>query len=200
MPARSDISSALERLVAAARALPGETAPVTIPDPLASPAPEGAGSSAAAATVTVRDEDAAPPDREALRRRVGALLAGLAERIEPTLADALARATRAWDQVDALTLIDPAARGDAERLVAEWRRLHRAAIAGDTPEPCADAAAALEALMTIDAALGLASLLERRMATLARLRVRSAEPSLLPGGRPFLDLAAALAEAARGWM
>jgi hypothetical protein len=31
------------------------------------------------------------------------------------------------------------------------------------------------------------------------MRVRGADADLLPGGRPFLDVGAALAEAARAW-
>jgi hypothetical protein len=176
---------------------------VVIVDPLAgttaTDAANDAANDATSAAASTTDTPAPVPDRAVLRCRVGALLAALAARIEPALRECMERAMRAWDQVDNLTLVDASARAEAERLRRDWRRLHRAAIDGRTAEPCADTAAALEALLTIDAALGLASLLERRMATLARLRLRSPDPNLLPDGRPFLDLAAALAEAARGW-
>jgi hypothetical protein len=43
-------------------------------------------------------------------------------------------------------------------------------------------------------------LLERKLATLVRLRLRADTPALLDAhGRPFLDVAAALSEAAREW-
>jgi hypothetical protein len=43
------------------------------------------------------------------------------------------------------------------------------------------------------------SLLERRFAGVVRLRLRSERTELLVDGRPFLDVAAALSEAARAW-
>jgi hypothetical protein len=66
-------------------------------------------------------------------------------------------------------------------------------------EDPATCALALEAQLTIDAVLDLVSLFERRLATLVRLRARDEEASLLPDGRPFLDLGAALHETARRW-
>ena len=57
----------------------------------------------------------------------------------------------------------------------------------------------LEASLGLDAAVGLAALLERRFAAILRLRLRSATPALTVDGRPFLDVAAALAEAGRRW-
>jgi hypothetical protein len=63
----------------------------------------------------------------------------------------------------------------------------------------AQRAAALEGLLAVDTAVALVRVFERRLATLLRLRLRSATPDLLPGGRPFLDLAGALAELAEAW-
>jgi len=57
----------------------------------------------------------------------------------------------------------------------------------------------VEALLTIDTTVALLTLVEKRMATLVRLRLRSETPELVPQGRPFLDVAAALQEAARAW-
>jgi hypothetical protein len=169
---------ALGDLVAGARSLPGEKRPAgTRPQLRASVAPDG-------------DEAIAPP---ALRARVGALLAELARRLEAALPAALACATRAWDQVDALTLLDGPLRAEAAALGRA-----AAALAADDDPPTA--AAGTEAALTLEAALGLVVLVERRLATLVRLRLRAADPELLPGGRPFLDLAAAFAEAARAWM
>jgi hypothetical protein len=129
----------------------------------------------------------------ALRREVAALLARLARHVDDALAAALARAARAWEQVDALPMIDP----ELEDGVALVRLgLARAAHA---TAPAAQRAVALEGLLAVDAAVALARLCERRMASLLRLRLRSPASELLPAGRPFLDLGAALHEAAEAW-
>jgi hypothetical protein len=60
-------------------------------------------------------------------------------------------------------------------------------------------AVALEGLLALEAACGLTTLAERRLSSLIRLRLRGRERELLPAGRPFLDLGAAFAEAARAW-
>ena len=60
-------------------------------------------------------------------------------------------------------------------------------------------AVALEGLIALEAACGLTALTEGRLSALIRLRVRTREDDLLPEGRPFLDLGAALAEAATAW-
>jgi hypothetical protein len=127
-----------------------------------------------------------------LRRRVRELLGELAARVDDELPDPLARAEQAWDQVDALRLVDRAL-GD------EVRALQAAARAAQADDDAGARALGLEAQLTIDAAMGLVSLVERRLATLVRLRLRAGGAGLLPDGRPFLDLGAALHEAARRW-
>jgi hypothetical protein len=169
-------SSPIERLLATARALPGdkeELAPLAITPP-----------STSAATTT-------DPGRLAdLERRVGALLTELADRLEPALTEALDRAVRAWDQADDLTVLDEVLVLRAKDLSARW---HVAAAAGDVTS-----ARALEACLAIEAATDLVRLLEQRLATFIRLHLQQHE-ELLPSGRPFLDIAAALRELARRW-
>lgn len=128
-----------------------------------------------------------------LRRDVASLLARLARRVDEGLATALTRAGKAWEQVDALSMLDPQMEVD----VGVTRR--RLAAAGDVAAPPAERAVALEGLLAVDAAVALARLFERRMASLLRLRLRSPSRELLPLGRPFLDLGAALHEAAEAW-
>lgn len=172
----------LQRLVEAACALPGEKAyqprrwPVRM-----EPAPEAP---IDAATTVI--------DIPTLRRRVGELLSELARRVEPALDGALRRAESEWDQVDALTVLDAG-------LASTMARLRRDAEALRASGEPARAATGLEVLLTVGAAGDLVALLERRLATLVRIRLRHADRELLPDGRPFLDLAAALEEAARGW-
>lgn len=126
-----------------------------------------------------------------LRRRLRQLLAELAARVDETLPETLAQAEQAWDQVDALRVVD-------RMLADEVRALRTAARALQADEAPAARALGLEAQLTLDAAIGLVSLVERRLATLVRLRLR-AGGGLLPDGRPFLDIGAALHEAARRW-
>jgi hypothetical protein len=127
-----------------------------------------------------------------LRGLVAECLAALAKRIDETLPAALAQARRAWDKVDDLSIIDPPLRA----ALADGRRW-LAAVAADGGR--AEGAVALEGLIALESAWGLTLLAERRLSALIRLRVRSADGELLPGGRPFLDLGAALAEAASAW-
>src|SRR5258708_35659071 len=84
---------ALQRLVEAARALPGEAAVGAAPwsERLA---PVGADAPLV---------DGELPDLAGLRRRLGHLLDGLSRRLGPALADALGRAARAWGQGGGLT-------------------------------------------------------------------------------------------------
>jgi hypothetical protein len=82
-------------------------------------------------------------------------------------------------------IVDAALRAQADSVAAEWRAL-------GGPQ------AAL-ALLTIDAVVDLVRLVERRLATLVRLRLRSRTPELVVDDRPFLDVPAALAEIARRW-
>jgi hypothetical protein len=121
---------------------------------------------------------------EALRARTAGLLADLAARLRPALDEALERAGRAWDQVDALAVIDgdEGWRARADDLGRAWR--------------AAGGAEALEALLTLDTAQALVRLLERRLAAFVRLR---GDAELRPGGRPFLDVPGALAELAGRW-
>jgi hypothetical protein len=128
-----------------------------------------------------------------LRREISAVLTRLARRADETLAAALARVAQAWEQVDALAMID----GELEGQVARARR--QLAAAAHPGAAAAQRAVAVEGLLAIDASVALARLFERRMASLLRLRLRSPSRELLPGGRPFLDLGAALYEAAEAW-
>ncbi len=163
---------ALERLVEAARRLPG------------------AGAEALRVPTDVEVPASAPSAAE-LRKKVGALLAMLSTRVEETLPAALENATRAWDQVDAIVVLDRKLRREARGLLAGAAALR----ASEDP---AARALGLEAALTLESAIGLCDLAERRTATLVRLRLEDSA-DLLPGGRPFLDLGAALAEAAREW-
>ncbi|MGZ3438857.1 MAG: hypothetical protein ACXVDD_05055 [Polyangia bacterium] len=168
---------ALEALLEQIRSLPGAVIELGLPR----------------AAVT---EAATPPpatlDAASLRARAATWLAALAARVDIALPKALARATHAWDQADAFTVFDAALRDEAIAL----RRAAEALAAEDDSAP---RAAGLEALLMIDAAVGLVSLLERRFAAILRLRLRSETPSLVVDGRPFLDVAAALAEAGQRW-
>jgi len=169
-------AGSLERLVDTARALPGERRPVP---PLPS-----AGFAA--------ELDAAGVDADALRGRLGRLFAELANRLEPALTEALQHAAVAWDAFDKVAVMDPALHRDATWIATVAAALERA----DDP---ARRALGMEVRIALASALGLIDLIERRLAMLVRLRSQSSDSSLLPGQRPFLDVAAALAEAARGW-
>ncbi len=126
-----------------------------------------------------------------LRAAVGELLRELAARTEPALHGALTRTAVAWDQADAMSILDDALLARAEDLQTRWRHVAGSGAPGAV-------AAALEALLALEASLGLVALVERRLATLIRLRLGSGG-ELLPEGRPFLDVSSALVEAARGW-
>ena len=142
-----------------------------------------------------------------LKTRVRELIAELARRVDASLPETLAQAHGAWDQVDACKLVDKAVDDEVRELVRHAMKLEL----DDAPER---RALGLEARLTIDAAVGLCSLVERRLATLVRLRLRDITPEntdeepdpatlaarLLPEGRPFLDLGAALHETARRWL
>ena len=127
-----------------------------------------------------------------VRARIADALGGLAARVEPALNEVLRRARRAWDQADALAVLD-------DPLRAELAGLRRWLARLAAPGRDAVAASALEGLLALDAAVALIRLFERRLAALLRLQLRSGEPELLPRGRPFLDLAGALREAERAW-
>lgn len=159
------MTNALSHLLDSCRALPGECDREAV----VRPRPDLSG-----------ETGAAPP-----RREMFLFLSALATRVEPQLVQALERAGRAWDQVDATVLLDAAAREAAARLARAW-------------QATGGAEAAL-ALLTLQSALALVTLIERRLATLVRLRLRGAEGELFVDGRPFLDLPRALAELARRW-
>jgi hypothetical protein len=127
-----------------------------------------------------------------LRALVCHALEALAGRLDELLPPALARARLAWDKVDALTIVDE----ELATLLASTRQT-LVANARSTSGPAR--AVAYEGLLALDAARGLTGLAERGLASLIRLRVRGSNDDLLPDGRPFLDLGAALAEAARAW-
>jgi hypothetical protein len=184
----------LQRLLRTAASLPGpkmNLAPLTrLP-----PSNAATGAEAEGTPPGVPLDPAARAEIARLRGMVAASLAALARTLDQHLGPALENAHRAWEKVDDLALVDPALAAS----VTETRRaLYRAAMA-PAPAPRALAAVAIEGLLALDAACGLTGLAERRLSSLIRLRVRSAEPALLPQGRPFLDLGRAIAEVAREW-
>jgi hypothetical protein len=170
-------SGALERLVDTARALRGDRFPVS---PAVAPAVE---TELVAADIEVR----------ALRGRLGQLFLTLAQRLDPALTNALRHAAVAWDEFDEVAVMDAELRREAAWIAAAAAALEREV------EP-SQRAVGMEVRIALAAALGLVDLIERRLAMLVRLRVQSEERSLLPGYRPFLDVAAALTEAARGFI
>lgn len=174
----------LQELREAARSLAGEKRPVPLPQPALRPL-------ASQRALPARGSLLAAAEARALRGQVSSLLKTLAARCGPALEAALLRARGAWDQIDALRLVDHRVGDDHARLRHDGQR----ALASRDAELSATAA---EALWTAEAAMALVELLERRLATLVRLRLRSA-PDLLVDGRPFLDVARALEAAARSW-
>lgn len=142
------------------------------------------------------DPDSSPaamPVRDDLRPVVSALLGRLARRAEPELIASLTKAAGAWDQADSFAVIDE----DLEAEISATRR--RLATAASPSAAPARRAIALEGMLAVDAATALVRLFERRLAALLRLRLRAPTPELLPGGRPFLDLASALQQVAEAW-
>jgi len=128
-----------------------------------------------------------------LRPAIAAVLERLASRTEPALVACIRRSREEWDQADSLSIIDPEL---AEEIAALRARLTGSA---QPASPAARRAIALEGLVVLDASVALVRLFERRLAPLLRLRLRSATPDVLPGGRPFLDLGEALHEVAEAW-
>jgi hypothetical protein len=165
---------ALLQLVEQIRALPGDATNRGLPR---------AGAAAAVAEPLTAGE---------LRRRVGAWMAAVAGHVAAVLPGQLAKAAQAWDQADDFVLITDQTRSEAARL-----RAAADALAGGSDT--AARATGVEARLAIDAVAGLVALVERRFAGVVRLRLRSEQTELLVDGRPFLDVAAALAEAARAW-
>jgi hypothetical protein len=172
------VHQALEVLVEQVRSLPGGGSELGLPR-------------AAISTTSPPAVTARLPAAE-LRARTGAWLTALAARLEGSLPGAFARATQAWDQADTFVVLDAELRD-------EGIALRRAAEVLAADEDATLRTAGREASLGIDAVVGLVALLERRFAAILRLRLRSATPELVVDGRPFLDVAAALAEAGRRW-
>jgi len=172
------VHQALEALVEQVRSLPGGGSELGLPR------------AAIRATPSPAITAMLPPAQ--LRTRTAAWLTALAARLESSLPGALARATQAWDQADTLVVFDAELRD-------EGIALRRAAELLAADEDATLRSAGREASLVIDAVVGLVLLLERRFAAILRLRLRSATPELVVDGRPFLDVAAALAEAGRRW-
>jgi hypothetical protein len=135
-----------------------------------------------------------------LRALVATSLATMAQKVEDRLGPILAGARQAWDKVDNHDLcdrsFDATLDGVRRTLQAAASGASAARGAGDASGPLAGVA--LEGLLALETARALVALAERRLSSLIRLRVQDSE-QLLPGGRPFLDLGAAIAEAARAW-
>jgi hypothetical protein len=164
-----------------------EAAPAfSYPEELARVGAPGKGERATAMVMT----SAAPHD---FRRGVADLVARMARRTEEALAATLKQATSAWDQADALSVIDGALQAE----IAATRS--RLAAGAQGTASSASRAVALEGLLVVDASVALVRVFEQRLAVLMRLRLRSATPELLPEGRPFLDLGRALHEVAEAW-
>jgi hypothetical protein len=189
--------NALRTLLEAARGLPL----VTVPEPLLPEATDDLGGVASYAASCARAVAAEPAssaqparaEHDDLRPAIGALLGRLAAHAEPALVSCLRRSREEWDQADSLSVID----ADVEEEIAALRR-RLAGIAGSAAS-AARRAIALEGLLVVDASVALVRLFERRLASLLRLRLRSATPDVLPEGRPFLDLGQALHEVAQAW-
>jgi hypothetical protein len=131
--------------------------------------------------------------RDDLRPAIATVLQRLASRTEPALVACIRRSREEWDQADSLSIIDA-------DLADEISALRRRLASGAQPtSAAARRAIALEGLVVLDASVALVRLFERRLAPLLRLRLRSATPDVLPGGRPFLDLGEALHEVAEAW-
>jgi hypothetical protein len=168
-------SSSLQRLVDTAKALPGER--ISVPK----------------VRLAVRAQRAGEVvDPRALRQRLGRLLEALSRRLEATLKPALEQAAVAWDSFDEIVVLDADLTQEAITIATLAMALEHAADAEQR-------AIGTEVSTALAAILGIVSLIERRLATLVRLRVQSKTPELLPDGRPFLDVAPAFAEAALGW-
>ncbi|HEY4183737.1 MAG TPA: hypothetical protein VGP07_01660 [Polyangia bacterium] len=160
--------------------------------PAERPAPPPVNDNPLAGWLRQLDGEPSHADGPQIRKRVAAALGALATLVEPALTAAVRRARQAWDQADALVVLDAPALAEVATL-RRWLAVRAAAGRTET------AATALEGLLVLDAAVALIRLFEHRLAALLRLQLRSNEPELLPRERPFLDLAAALREAERAW-
>ena len=138
------------------------------------------------------------PSPEALRRSVAGCLTAMEQQVEGHLTAALTTASHAWDGVDSALAISSHT-PLAEQLRQARRQLEEAAARSASGLA---RAVATEGLVALELAAELLRLFERRLSSLIRLRVLSGQggrEGLLPDGRPFLDLAAALRDAARAW-
>ena len=185
----------LKQLVSTAAALPGPKVEVALWASLRA-IDLGAAQESTGAPARLRSDlpDDVRQEIAALRALVASCLQRLALRIDEKLAAALAEARRAWDQVDSVTIVD----ANLGRALTDARRRLGTTAASRSADR-AVAAVALEGLLALEAACGLTTLAERRLSSIIRLRLRGYNHELLPGGRPFLDLGAAFAEAARAW-
>ncbi len=175
-------SGPLAQLVIASRALPGPR--VALPAFADGTAPTGGS----------RDTNGEAADSEvhALRSMVADLFRAVALRIEEVLPPALVAARRAWDRADEVLIFDDGLRAAFFRART---LLHQAQQAPSITVR----AVALESVLALRAVGTLLDLIEQRLVVLIRLQVRTFGPDLLPAGRPFLDIAAALTDAARRW-
>lgn len=137
------------------------------------------------------------PRVKRLRQLTAEWFAEMAAAVEKPLFESLRYGASRWDQVDALELSSRDSRERKAALVRAWTQLDREAEV--TPARQAAHAAALEAITLLDTTQDLLTLLERRLATFVRLRLQSDDPRLLPGERPFLDVARALAQTAEAF-
>lgn len=137
-------------------------------------------------------EPASCPSPEQVRRQVRGTLQRMALQVEAHLPEALETAGRAWERTGSMALIDDETK---EAIMAARQDLRAAVRAGDP----ATVALAVEGLWALRTAFAVVSLLESRLPALIRMRARLQVRDWLPRGRPFLDVAPALAELARRW-
>jgi hypothetical protein len=176
----------LETFYELCRALPGERRDlckiVSAPKAVDGPAPSLAPAEAARLAL--------------LRRRTAHLLVELSKQVEKELGRALSHGQTRWDQVDALVLAPKPAHVLRKELEGDFR--HFVQRTSDETREVASAAMR-EALATLDTVFDLLHLCERRLATFVRLRLQQEDSRLMPDGRPFLDIARALAETAEAY-
>ena len=127
-----------------------------------------------------------------LRTTVADLFRAVAARVELVLPPALVEARRAWDKADEVNVFD-------DDLRTAFARARAVLHDGQQAPSTALRAVALESVLALRAVGALVDLIEQRLVVLIRLQVRTYGPELLPAGRPFLDIAAALSDAARRW-
>jgi len=167
------------------------------------PAPRGSSGRSTALSTSPAPEPVT--SSATVRALVAGGLEAMERLVEEELPVALRVASQAWDRVDgSFSVLERAPLG--ARLAELQGRLEATARSGSGPERSSSSAAAaslravaVEGLLALELCAALIRLFERRLSALIRLRVHSGEEALLHDGRPFLDLAAALREAARAW-